>query len=54
MTVREFSKKIQYTENYVSGVMNDTRTPGRKLREAIVAETNGEVTFDEGDEIKKV
>lgn len=46
MSVRDFSKKINYTENYISGFMNGTRSPGRKFLEAVTKATNGEVTFE--------
>lgn len=47
MSVRDFSKIINYTENYVSGFMNGTRFPGRKFKEAVIKATNSEVTFEE-------
>ncbi len=43
LTITEFAHRINYGRTYVNAIVTGTRTPGRKLAEAIAQATNGEV-----------
>ncbi len=47
MTIAEFSRKINYTPEYVGAVIHKKVSPGRKMMAIIEKATEGEVTIEE-------
>lgn len=53
ISVSDFAKKINYTRNAVSYVLNERRRASKKMAKTIEEVTNGEVTAKELLEIPK-
>ncbi len=53
ISVTDFAKKINYTRNAVSYVLNERRRASKKMAKLIEQATNGEVTAKELLELEK-
>ena len=47
ITVRDLAKKIKYEESYVSKIKRRRTIPGKKMADAIVKATKGEVSHED-------
>lgn len=47
ISITDFSKKVDFSRNYISQIALGYRKPSKKLAKLIEKETNGEVTLEE-------
>lgn len=47
MSITDFSKKLRYSRDHLSRVINGTKRPSKKLAEDIEKATNGEVKAED-------